>query len=417
MHLFVAIPALNELDYLPKTLQALERQQTTVPFSVYVCVNQPDSWWEQDDKKSICDNNRQLLFKLRRRHFAFPLHIIDKSSPGKGWDDKNFGVGWARKTLFDHIMNIAEPEDVMVSMDADTVFGEQYLDSIARNFDVHPQQQVVSVPYYHPLTDDDTANRAILRYEIYMRNCLLNLYRIGCPYNFTAIGSAIAAKIKALQKINGITPMKSGEDFYLLQKLRKMAPISNWNDELVYPATRFSDRVFFGTGPAMIKGSEGLWESYPIYHYSIFDEVKKTYDLIDRLYTEDLSTPFIEFLKEQFKTDDLWGPLRKNVKDLAHFRHAFHEKADGLRVLQFLKTEQSCLKKNDNLSSKNLTNKQQHRQYTDEQSLRDNWPLLTPQPLPDFATADFSFSNLTTPQLTELREMLFEEEMKRRRSQ
>ena len=162
MHLFVAIPALNELDYLPKTLQALERQQTTVPFSVYVCVNQLDSWWEQDDKKSICDNNRQLLFKLRRRHFAFPLHIIDKSSPGKGWDNKNFGVGWARKTLFDHIMNIAEPEDVMVSMDADTVFGEQYLDSIARNFAVHPQQQVVSVPYYHPLTDDDTANRANL---------------------------------------------------------------------------------------------------------------------------------------------------------------------------------------------------------------------------------------------------------------
>ena len=193
--------------------------------------------------------------------------------------------------------------------------------------------------------------------------------------------------------------MKSGEDFYLLQKLRKMAPISNWNDELVYPAARFSDRVFFGTGPAMIKGSEGLWESYPIYHYSIFDEVKKTYDLIDKLYTKDLTTPFIEFLKEQFKTDDLWGPLRKNVKDLAHFRHAFHEKADGLRVLQFLKAEQAKL----NIS--------------DEQSLRDNWPLLTPQPLPDFATADFSFSNLTTPQLAELREMLFEEEMKKRRSQ
>lgn len=398
MHLFVTIPALNELDYLPRTLQALEKQQTKVSFSVYVCVNQPDSWWEQADKKDICENNRQLLFKLRRRHYAFPLHILDKSSPGKGWDDKNFGVGWARKTLFDHIMGIADPEDILVSMDADTVFGEHYLDSLAQNFTAHPQQQVVSVPYYHPLTGDEAANRAILRYEIYMRNCLLNLFRIDCPYNFTAIGSAIAAKIKALQKINGITPMKSGEDFYLLQKLRKMTPISNWNDEMVHPAARFSDRVFFGTGPAMIKGSQGLWDSYPIYHYSLFNEVKKTYDLIDRLYTEDLSTPFIAFLKEQFKTDNLWEPLRKNVKDLEHFRHAFHEKADGLRVLQFLKAEQTKLN------------------IRDEQSLQDNWPLLISTASPDFLKKDFSFHTLTTEQLAELREMLFEEEMKKRRS-
>lgn len=398
MHLFVAIPALNELDYLAKTLQALEKQQTKVSFSVYVCVNQPDSWWEQADKKDICDNNKQLLFKLRRRHYGFPLHIIDKSSPGKGWDDKNFGVGWARKTLFDKILDIAESEDILVSMDADTVFGEHYLDSLARNFAAHPQEQVVSVPYYHPLTENEAANRAILRYEIYMRNCLLNLYRIGCPYNFTAIGSAIAVKIKALQKINGITPMKSGEDFYLLQKLRKMSPISNWNDELVYPAARFSDRVFFGTGPAMIKGSQGMWDSYPIYHYSLFDEVKKTYDLIDRLYTEDLSTSFIAFLKEQFKTEDLWTPLRQNVKDLAHFRHAFHEKADGLRVLQFLKTEQAKLN------------------IPDEQSLKENWPLIFSTVPPEFLKEDFSFDKMNTNQLKEIREIFFEEEMKLRKN-
>ena len=397
MQLFVAIPALNELDYLPKTLQALEKQQTKVSFSVYVCVNQPDSWWKQADKKDICENNKQLLFKLRRRHYAFPLHIIDKTSPDKGWDDKNFGVGWARKTLFDHIMSIADPEDILVSMDADTVFSENYLDSLAKNFEQHPQQTAVAVPYYHPLSDDEAANRAILRYEIYMRNCLLNHYRIGCPYNFTAIGSAIAVKIKALQKINGITPMKSGEDFYLLQKLRKMAPISNWNDEMVYPAARFSDRVFFGTGPAMIKGSQGLWDSYPLYHYSLFDEVKKTYDLIDQLYTKDLSTPFIEFLKEQFKTEDLWGPLRQNVKDLAHFRHAFHEKADGLRVLQFLKLEQSKMNIND------------------EQSLQENWPLLISVTPPEFIKNEFYFNNLNTNQLKEIREIFFEEEMKIRK--
>jgi hypothetical protein len=111
-----------------------------------------------------------------------------------------------------------------------------------------------------------------------------------------------------------------------------------------------------------------------------------------------LSTPFIAFLKEQFKTEDLWGPLRQNVKDLAHFRHAFHEKADGLRVLQFLKTEQSKM----NIS--------------DEQSLWENWPLIISTALPEFLKDDFSFDNMNTYQLKEIREIFFEEEMKLRKN-
>lgn len=397
MRLFIAIPALDELDFLPQTMQALARQQGRHHFEVSICVNQPESWWENSEKRTVCQHNQTLLKWLRSQQFPFPLHLIDKSSKGKGWDDKNFGVGFARKVLFEQIVCQAADDDILISMDADTVFGPRYVESIAQNFERHRDQTVISVPYFHPLTNDDQANRAILRYEIYMRNCLLNLFRIGCPYSFTAIGSAIAVKIKALKKINGITPMKSGEDFYLLQKLRKMSPISNWNDELVYPAARFSDRVFFGTGPAIRKGSQGIWDSYPIYHFSLFDEVKKCYDLIDELYHNDQHNKFIDFLEKQFKDDNLWQPLRKNAKDLAHFRHAFHEKADGLRIMQFLKSEQSQLS------------------VSDEQSLRENLPFLTQRTIPPFIQQDFSFDQLSTAQLSEIRTFLFEEEMEQRK--
>lgn len=397
MRLFIAIPALDELDFLPQTMRSIASQQTEHPFEVCVCVNQPESWWENPEKTEICEQNQKLLSWLEGQQFPFSLHLIDKSSRGKGWDDKNFGVGFARKVLFDHIMSVADDNDILISMDADTVFGPRYVESIAQNFERHRDQNVISVPYFHPLTNDDQANRAILRYEIYMRNCLLNLFRIGCPYSFTAIGSAIAVKIKALKKINGITPMKSGEDFYLLQKLRKMSPISNWNDELVYPAARFSDRVFFGTGPTIRKGSQGIWDSYPIYHFSLFDEVKKCYDLIDDLYQKDQHNKFIDFLEKQFKDDNLWQPLRKNAKDLAHFRHAFHEKADGLRIMQFLKSEQSQLS------------------VSDEQSLRENLPFLTQRTIPPFIQQDFSFDQLSTAQLSEIRTFLFEEEMEQRK--
>lgn len=399
MRLFIAIPALDELDFLPQTMRSIASQQTEHPFEVCVCVNQPESWWENPEKTEICEQNQKLLSWLEGQQFPFSLHLIDKSSRGKGWDDKNFGVGFARKVLFDHIMSVADDNDILISMDADTVFGPHYVESIAQNFEQHPKKNVVSVPYFHPLTNDEQANRAILRYEIYMRNCLLNLFRIGCPYSFTAIGSAIAVSIKALKKINGITPMKSGEDFYLLQKLRKMSPVSNWNSEMVYPAARFSDRVFFGTGPALRKGSQGIWDSYPIYHFSLFDEVKQCYDLIDVLYLENRHNKFIDFLEKQFKNDDLWQPLRKNSKDLAHFRHAFHEKADGLRILQFLKTEQSRLS------------------ISDEQALRENLPFITRRAIPPFIQQDFSFNELSTQQLAEIRELLFEEEMDQRKTQ
>ena len=342
MKLHIAIPALDELEFLPNILAAIAKQKTDYPFYVYICVNQPDAWWTDVEKVKICENNQKLLHFLEgvKGVKGVSLEIIDKTSVGKGWIGNSSGVGWARKTLFDEIFKTAADEDVIISLDADTLFSESYFQSIGDNF-TQNKMDVVSVPYYHKLTDDENANRAILLYEIYLRNYFINMHRIGSPYAFTAIGSAIAVKVKALNKIRGITPLSSGEDFYLLQKLRKMAPISNYNSEMVYPAARFSTRVPFGTGPAMNHFRAGKFQSYPIYHESLFDKIKETYDIIPELFTEDKATEFIEFLKEQYKTDDLWAPLRKNFKTLPQFARAFHEKADGLRILQFLKARHS----------------------------------------------------------------------------
>ena len=395
MHLHVAIPAIDELDHLPVTLDNLAAQRVNYPFTVYVCVNQPESWWNNPDKIDVCQNNQQLI-KFIRNYPKLPVEIIDKSSLGNGWGDKNHGVGWARRTLFDHILSVATAEDVIVSLDADTCVKPEYLQSIGENFE-NRTLTAVSLPYYHRLTDDDAANRAILRYEIYMRSYLINLYGISSPYNFTAVGSAIAVRVEALRKIGNITPMKSGEDFYLLQNLRKMAPISNWNAQAVYPAARFSARVYFGTGPAMIKGNEGHWESYPIYHYSLFSSIKDTYLQLAKLYTEDFETPFLQFLKEQYRDDKLWVPIRQNSKTLERFERAFHEKADGLRILQYLKEVNPTQGK------------------TDSVALRENMMHFFDGTIPDFMPEGYELSDLTIEQLDIIRNMLFEKEMQLRK--
>jgi len=387
----VALPVMAESEYFPATLACIQKQ-TYKNFKVYVCVNQPESFKTNSSKVHIYQDNQKVLHYIKN-HKEFPIELIDRSSEGFGWETEKIGVGWARKTLMDTINEQANKNDLIISLDADTTFNENYFQSIINNFNANQDAVGMSVPYYHQLTKkDEAANRAMLRYEIYMRNYAINLLRIKSPYAFTALGSAMALPIWTYRNIRGITPKTSGEDFYFLQKLKKYGKLLITNDEKVFPGTRFSDRVFFGTGPAMIKGNAGDWTSYPIYHYSLFDIVKKTYDLFPTLFEKDIQTPMNDFLKEQLGEKNIWHPLRKNCKDIPHFVKACHDKLDGLRILQFLKSSQEKIDK------------------TDEECLLENLKTIFPFEKLDLST--FSFRNSTIDELDQIRNFLVEKEKK-----
>ncbi len=333
----VAIPAMGESQWLPHTLDQVMAEGER-DLHLWVCVNQPDSWWHRDDKRSVCLDNQKTLAYLRSLE-ADNLHVIDRSSSGNGWPKKQEGVGHARKHLMDCINKQASDEDILISLDADTLFDKGYIGSVRECFEKYPGALALSNPYFHPLSGDEILDRAMLRYEIYMRYYSLNMWRIRSPYSFTALGSAIALPIKSYRKVGGITPKKSGEDFYFLQKLRKAGWICNVNAYKVYPATRYSDRVFFGTGPALIKGSKGDWNSYPLYAPSLFDQVEATCALFPGLYHQPMDTPMSDFLSRQFREADPFAALRKNTRNQEQFVKACHQKVDGLRILQFLKSE------------------------------------------------------------------------------
>jgi hypothetical protein len=389
----IALPAMNEMELLPKTVDCI-KNQAYKNYKVYLCINQPEEWWYNDEKRQVCENNHQTIDYLRNLKDPV-LIILDKSSPGKGWKEGEGCAGLARKTVMDEINQVAAPDDIVLSMDADTTFNEYYFKSVLDSLENNPLATALTVPYYHPLTGDQITDRALLRYEIYLRCFALNMFRIASPYSFTALGSAMAIPVWAYRVVRGMTPKKSGEDFYFLQKLRKYGPIKLWNTEMVYPSGRPSDRVFFGTGPAIIKGTKGDWSSYPIYNYRHFEKIKRTIELFPYLYHQDLETPLTEFLKEQLHITDIWGPLRKNFRDQDHFVRACHERLDGLRILQFLKKEQ----KNES--------------QTDEQNLEDFLSIFYGYPelrnygidLNEFLTSDSSVENLNA-----IRNFLFEKE-------
>lgn len=343
----IALPLMDELENIGLLLQNLNNQ-TYTHFRLYVCVNQPDDWWRSETRRAICERNIRTLHYLNENSGPNTV-IIDKCSPGEGWKGKNYGIGWARKTIMDYIAGKAGSNDIILSLDADTLFSDEYLQSIMENIVLNNKVAGLSVPYYHNLTGNDSLDRAILRYEIYMRNYSINMFRIANPYCFTALGSAIALPVWAYRAVGGITPKLSGEDFYFLQKLTKYGKIVHWNNQMVFPAARLSDRVLFGTGPALIKGIGGEWESYPVYTTEQFDAVHQTSLLYAKLFRSDVSTPMDNFLVDKFG-ELPWLKLRSNSTSVDGFVKLCHQKIDGLRILQFLKENRPAIEISDEVA-------------------------------------------------------------------
>ncbi len=388
-----------ERDNVEPLLAALQRQ-THRHFTLYCCVNQPEPdatattparhSFLQEELLQLRRNNQETL-QILQHETEIPIHIIDRSSPGKGWQGKQTGVGWARKLLFEAIAKEGDNE-LIVSLDADTAFPDDYLQRVCNEMNRHEEAFALAVPYYHPLGNDETTNRAMLRYELYMRHYLLNLLLIRSPYAFSALGSAMVFPFWSYRRVGGITPLQGGEDFYLMQKFAKCGTLLRHVESCVYPQGRVSHRVPFGTGPAIATGVEGIRSRYSFFPLEAYRQVEETFRLFPSLFERDCETPMSPFLRETLKTTDLWGPLRKNFPTREHFVHACIERVDGLRILQFLRRCQ-------NEESNEMT------------AFFDLFPRLQLE-----TPIDVSFDTSPIERLNNIRNQLFEKEMELRRN-
>ncbi|HAQ61519.1 TPA: hypothetical protein DCR49_05905, partial [Candidatus Delongbacteria bacterium] len=118
MKIFIAIPAIDEFEHLPELINDLKLQTYKV-FSVFICVNNPEEWRNDPEKANICENNAKTMDYLGSVK-DLNISVIDRSSPGKGWKGKQRGVGYARKELFEAIDRVADDNDIVISLDADT---------------------------------------------------------------------------------------------------------------------------------------------------------------------------------------------------------------------------------------------------------------------------------------------------------
>ncbi|HET6612088.1 MAG TPA: hypothetical protein VFG83_08875 [Kofleriaceae bacterium] len=214
------------------------------PVLSIVVVNAPET-----ASAAVHEANAALLCALAG---ARDVMVIDRASPGRRLGGRG-GVGMARKIGCDVALALIAQGKVtrpwIHTTDADATLPGDYFFAPERAGDA----VAITYPFVHAADARTGDGRALLVYDIAIRAHVLGLRAAGSPYAFHTLGSAMAARADAYAAVRGVPARTGGEDFYLLQKLRKLGPVARARTGPVILACRPSLRVAFGTGPAMAR--------------------------------------------------------------------------------------------------------------------------------------------------------------------
>jgi len=341
----VVIPALAEGESLWATLASLAENpaEYLARTLILVVVNHSEK-----AEASIRAANLADLCRLREWP-ASPLRLawVDAAGPGRELPAKSAGVGLARKLGFDHALTRLSTgcgHPFLVSLDADTLVRPDYLPALFRHFDGAEAGGAV-LPFAHQPGRDAAEERAIERYELYLRHYVLGLELAGSPYAFHAVGSALACRADAYIKAGGMNRRGAGEDFYFLQQLAKTSGVVPVAGTLVRPSSRPSGRTPFGTGRSVARLLAGEEFAVGFYEPRAFRVLGQWLALVAeqgpcsgslllgmaRQCSEELAA-YLEGLSFV----STWERLRRNHPRPEALHRAFHGWFDGLATLRLI---------------------------------------------------------------------------------
>ncbi|TAG56329.1 MAG: glycosyltransferase [Cytophagales bacterium] len=329
MHIKVIIPAFNE-PYILKTLESLALcslpKSSTI--EIIIAINQTQE--SSDEIKSQNKNTYKICnnFKIIDIKIDTQLFILEKQS-----------VGLARKMGMDFAFKKLEFENeikngIIVNLDADCEVEKNYFLAIENHFIKYPKTPATSIFYEHKLTD----NQYIIDYELHLRYLVDALRWTGHPYAFQTVGSSMAVRAECYKKQGGMNSKLAGEDFYFLQKMMDLGNFTDILDTTVFPSSRVSDRVPFGTGRAMadIKNTE-KWKSY---HFNSYIDIKDFITQTDNIYIqkfkiESTSEPMKSYL-ENIDFENKIKEIIQNTSNYLAFKKRFFQWFNGFMVMKYL---------------------------------------------------------------------------------
>lgn len=295
----IVIPCFNETSLLPvfESLQKCALPEKGV--EVLAIVNASESTSEQ-------------VLEVNNRCFGEAKHWIQNQDEGRmtfhvalfnDLPSKTAGVGLARKIGMDEAIRRFDSigiDGVIVNLDVDCTVDKNYLVEIERHF-LESTCLGAGIYFEHDFShESEDVQNAIIQYELYLRYFINMQRHIGFPWAYQTIGSAMAVRASVYMAQGGMNKRKAGEDFYFLQKIIELGHFSEINTTSVYPSSRPSDRVPFGTGKAVndIIGRDG---QHTAYAPESFEQLGMLFKAVHGLYEKNDVTEILKKLPPEIR--------------------------------------------------------------------------------------------------------------------
>ena len=350
----VVIPAIQEYENIQRLLLSLgssDKRYFNESLFLFV-INYFKSSSEDVKENNLKSINflRNVISKESKEDSFTDLNIgiIDVSTARHEMPEKEGGVGFARKmgmdTALGHFDYLNNKKKIIISLDADCTVESNYLKAIVEAFN-SKNLSAAYVQYEHPMPDNEQEKRAIICYEIFLRYYALGLKYACSKYAFPTIGSTIICDCESFIKVGGMNNKKAAEDFYFLEKLAKITDVEKIADTKVYPSSRISNRVPFGTGQRIKRFQIGTHDEYILYDPRTFRILKDWLEIFNSKNVfnaeeylkaaEVINTSLKEFLiMNNFQQS--WNKILNNSKSEIQVQKQKNIWFDGFRTLKLI---------------------------------------------------------------------------------
>lgn len=380
----LVVPAFDEApDFLDTLLQNINFATQQKALLVVCVINAPSDAPADARERTLAglfDSDEQAaepappslrvhIDKDQSRHTGIDVLTIDAATEPLPADQ---ATGLARKIgndiacqlmLSGHIKTL-----LLCNTDADAILPSDYFRQLAAASASAAQRGALNtrphkpgafiLPFTHH-SDQPELHAAGQLYELYLRSLYTNLEASGSPYAYPALGSVMAIDAVLYAKTRGFPKRRAGEDFYLLNKIAKLADVLYLAGNPVVLQARVSARVPFGTGPAIDKTLKEMRElkvqqqsaaTYLSYAPASFALLKRFYDGFKELgrrvdarpsvrgpyWPAAWQDPDLLWLLKRLGLPTVLKKLQSNHPTAKAQRRAVHEWFDALKIVRFL---------------------------------------------------------------------------------
>ncbi|MCZ6829754.1 MAG: hypothetical protein O7F73_09240 [Gammaproteobacteria bacterium] len=372
-HHVLVIPAYRESATVTDRLRRLAGKVEEL--LIIVVLNRPDT-----DPDAHCnDALRQALQELApaagNKHPALALAhsslhslsastdllLVERPQPLPGRE----GVGLARKLGCDIAAGLHQAGRIrsrwLHSSDADAHLPENYF----YQAELQPTAAVaITHPFVHRQPPDGLSARGspphgwpargsppdlpMTLYELRLHYYVLGLRSAGSPYAFHTLGSCLSVAVEAYQQVRGYPRRAAAEDFYLLNKVAKLGPVSTPDFPQITIDARHSGRVPFGTGPALreLASSANPLDQALFYHPHSFHALSAVLGAVPGLYDsrqplQSLASALEQYapalhVLERHGVEKCLQHCQKQSRNAAAFIRHFDQWFDGFRTLKLI---------------------------------------------------------------------------------